>query len=75
MKRQEITALHSKTIAELNSLVRSLSQELARVRLAQKARKSGNTHAQLIADDIARVRTVLRIKSLQHTTVTAEAAE
>ena len=64
MKRQDITALHDKSINELQQLALDLSQQLARMRLAQKARKTGNTHAQLAADDIARVRAVLRTKEL-----------
>ncbi len=64
MKKNDITALHSKTLKELQSQLAELSNSLARMRLAQKARKAGNTHAQLIADDMARVKAVLRTKEL-----------
>ncbi len=64
MKKQDRTALHSKTIADLQLQLAELTKKLAHVRLAQKARKPGNTHAQLIADDIAKIKTVLRIKQL-----------
>lgn len=73
MKKQDITALHQKTASELKQLVTELSSTLARVRLAQKARKAGNTHAQLIADDIARVKAVLRTKELASQAVAQQA--
>ncbi len=72
MKKQDITALHSKTIAELQKQLLELSSTLARMRLAQKARKAGNTHAQLVADDMARVKAVLRSKELVATTAPSE---
>ncbi len=65
MKQNDIRALQEKTIEELKAQVAELSKELARARLEKKAGRRQNTHIALLADDLARVKTVIRKKELE----------
>lgn len=65
MKQNDIRALQEKTVAELQAQVTEVSKELARARLEKKAGRRQNTHIAMIADDLARVKTVIRKKELE----------
>ncbi len=65
MKQNDIRALHDKTVAELQAQLTDLTKELARARLEKKAGRRANTHIVLIADDVARIKTILRKKELE----------
>lgn len=65
MKHNDIRALHKKTVAELATQSSELSKELARARLEKKAGRRPNTHIALIADDLARVKSVITQKELE----------
>ncbi len=63
MRINDIKALHDKTIEELNLQLDELLVLLAKSRLEKKAGKLKNTHIALLADDVARVKTVIGSKS------------
>lgn len=65
MKQNDIRALQEKTAPELQAQVVELSKDLARARLEKKAGRRQNTHVAMIADDLARVKTVIRKKELE----------
>lgn len=65
MKSNDIRALHEKSLPELKAQVEELSKQLAIARLEKKAGRRENTHISLIADDLARVKTVMRQKELK----------
>ena len=65
MKQNDIKSLHEKTVAELSAQLSELTKDLARARLEKKAGRRANTHIALIADDVARVKTILRKKELE----------
>ncbi len=62
MKRNDIKALHNKTVQELEVQLKDLLVELAQARLKKAAGKLKNTHTALLSDDVARVKTVLSMK-------------
>lgn len=62
MKRNDIKALHNKTVQELKVQLKDLLVELAQARLKKAAGKLKNTHTALLSDDVARVKTVLSMK-------------
>ena len=62
MKRNDIQALHNKTVKELETQLKDLLVELAQARLKKAAGKLQNTHTALLSDDVARVKTVLSMK-------------
>ena len=62
MRTNDIKALHNKTIKELEVQLNELLMLLAKSRLQKKAGKLKNTHIALLADDVARVKTVIRSK-------------
>ncbi len=64
MRRNDIKALHEKSITELQAQVVELIKQFAGARLEKKAGRRKNTHIALLADDIARVKTVLKKKEL-----------
>jgi len=64
MKRNDIKALQDKSIAELNAQLLTLETEFAQARIKKHAGKLQNTHISLMADDIARIKTVIRQKEL-----------
>ncbi len=64
MKRNDIKALHTKTTEELQKQLNELRQELAQVRLARVVGKAALSKVRLVADDVARVKTVLHEKNL-----------
>lgn len=63
MKSNDIKALHDKSIEELNLQLNETLLLLAKSRLQKRAGKLKNTHISLIADDVARIKTVIGIKS------------
>lgn len=62
MRSNDIKALHGKTIQELNLQLEELLIKLAKSRLEKTAGKLKNTHIAMLADDVARVKTVIRSK-------------
>jgi ribosomal protein L29 len=65
MKRNDITQLHDKTLAELKKQLDELRQDLARVRLERAVGKSALSKVRLVADDVARVHTVIAEKEFE----------
>ncbi|EKE06218.1 MAG: hypothetical protein ACD_19C00043G0004 [uncultured bacterium] len=63
MKTNDIKALHDKTIEELNLQLEVLLVLLAKSRLQKRAGKLKNIHICLLADDVARVKSVIGNKS------------
>jgi len=65
MKRNDIKALSQKTVAELDKELLGLSHDLANMRLQKKVGKlSSVAKLKNLADDIARIKTVLTEKKL-----------
>lgn len=64
MKKNDIKALHNKTIKELEAQLKSLLVELAHARLKKAAGKLANTHVALLSDDVARIKTILGMKKI-----------
>lgn len=65
MKRNDIKALHEKSLEELNKLNQELLAKLAKMRLEKSARRLENTSSvKILADDIARVKTIITQKQL-----------
>ncbi|MBI1869409.1 50S ribosomal protein L29 [Candidatus Gottesmanbacteria bacterium] len=63
MKRQDIRALHAKTMEELDQIVVSLRKQIQATRLEKQASKQKNVHSiTVIKDDLARILTVLTMK-------------
>lgn len=61
MKRKEVKDLHSKTLEELKVLVGKASEELAKLKIDQKAGKLRNVHQlKQKSHDLARIKTVLK---------------
>jgi len=63
MRTNDIKALHDKTIEELNLQLEVLLVLLAKSRLQKRAGMLKNTHICLLADDVARVKSVIGNKS------------
>lgn len=59
MKRNDITALHEKTSDELNKQLVELTNQLAQARLERVVGKTALSKVRLLADDVARIKTVL----------------
>jgi ribosomal protein L29 len=60
MKRNDIKALHQKTVAELQKELSTMSRDLASMRLQKKVGKlSSVSKLKNLADDIARYKTVI----------------
>lgn len=65
MKRNDITALHSKSISELNTQLEGLLLDLAKARLEKKAAKLADVSlVKRLSNDIARVKTIIHEKEL-----------
>lgn len=64
MRSNDIKALHDKSTKELSVQLEELLMLLAKSRLEKKAGKLKNTHIAMLADDVARVKTVIRNKEL-----------
>ncbi len=63
LNKNEIKELHGKTVAQLNGMLAGMQTELAQARLASKVGKLADTSSvKLLADDIARVKTVITEK-------------
>jgi ribosomal protein L29 len=62
MKTNDIKALHSKSVQELEVQLNELLIELAQKRLQKSAGKLKNTHVSLLADDVARIKTIISAK-------------
>ena len=66
MKRNDIRALHQKTVAELDKDLVELNHSLANMRLQKKVGKlSSVAKLKNLSDDIARIKTILTEKKLQ----------
>ncbi len=65
MKRQDITALHGKSVAELTETLVALQTTLSKARLKKAAGKAENpAEVRELADDVARMKTIINEKSL-----------
>lgn len=65
MKRNDIKALHSKSVAELTKQVTELQLELSKKRHEKRVGRVSNTRSiSQLADDIARIKTIIREKEL-----------
>lgn len=63
MKRNDIKALHEKTIIELNKDLDKLLMDLAKARLEKGAMKLANVSlVARLSDDVARLKTIIREK-------------
>lgn len=74
MKRNDITALQSKSIAELHKQLQELQLLLAKARLAKAARRPQLGVPSQISDDIARVKVTLTEKKLAEAAAQASQA-
>ena len=64
MKRNDIKALHQKTVAELEKMLNELNLSLAAKRLMKKAGRLENiSEINTLSDDIARVKTIITEKN------------
>ncbi len=76
MKRNDIKALHDKTVGELNKMLAEMLDNLAKIRLEKGAGRLENTSSvKMLADDVARVKTVLTIKTASDKIVSEEKKE
>ena len=65
MKRNDIKALHEKTLAELNKQLEELQLQVAKAKLELTAGKLEDTRSiGKLRDDVARIKTVLREQEL-----------
>lgn len=65
MKRNDVKALSKKTVAELNKQLIELQVAFAKIKLEKKVGKVANPRSvSMMADDIARVKTILHEKEL-----------
>ena len=65
MKRKDITTLHQKSVAELQTELEKLLKELTKARLEKSAGKLSNVALiHTLADDVARVRAIIKEKSV-----------
>lgn len=61
MKRKEITALHGKSLGELQKELKNKYAELSKMTLERQVKQEKNNRkAQSIRDDIARIQTVIK---------------
>jgi large subunit ribosomal protein L29 len=66
MKRNDIKALHQKSVAELDKSLLELSHDLANMRLQKKVGKlSSGSKLKNLSDDIARIKTILSEKKFE----------
>ena len=72
MKRNDIKQLHTKTLEELQAQQTELEQTLAKSRLEKRAGTLENTRLSLLADDLARVKTLISVRSRETTAGAAE---
>jgi ribosomal protein L29 len=69
MKRKEKQELAEKTLAQLQKLEQDLQQKLTKAQMEKAAGKLANTSSvKLLADDLARVKTVLRLQQVTEQT-------
>jgi ribosomal protein L29 len=65
MKRQQVTALHTKPVAELRQMLVGLQADLAKKRHEKRVGKLANVRAlSRLTDDIARLQTIIRAQEL-----------
>lgn len=65
MKRQDITALHDMSVAELIDKLTTLQTTLSKARLKKAAGKAENpAEIRELADDVARIKTIINEKKL-----------
>lgn len=62
MKRQDITALHDLSLAELRALLEKTQREVALEKVKAKAGKSKGGSVARVADDLARIHTIIKEK-------------
>lgn len=73
MKSNDIKALHGKTIEELGKQQAELEMELAKTRFQKQAGKLKNTSLpRMLADDLARVKTILGEKKMMNEALVEE---
>lgn len=65
MKRNDIKALHDKSVNELKTQLETMLIDLAKARLEKKAMKLANVSlVARLSDDVARVKTIIHEKEL-----------
>lgn len=65
MKKKEVKELHQKTLDQLQKLLRETSVKLAKARLELRAAKLDDVNLpEKLADDIARIKTIMKEKQL-----------
>ena len=62
MKRNDIIALHQLSLEELTEKLVKLETELNMAKLEIKAGKRKNTHSRIMADNVARIKTIMSEK-------------
>lgn len=66
MKRNDITALHGQSLADLNKKLADLTAQVAKFKLEKKVGKLVNVRlVSSLGDDIARIKTVMRQKETE----------
>jgi len=66
MKLKDIKALHDQTIDQLLKQLAELQRQLAQARIKKQANKLENVASvKLLADDVARIKTILQEKNSQ----------
>ena len=68
MKRNDIKSLHDLSVAELNKKLIEMTTALVKARLEKRVGKVANPKmVSNLADDVARVKTILREKEMEAT--------
>lgn len=76
MKRNDITALHEQTVSELNTKLAEIIKSFDQARSENAAGKLKNTSSLYqLKKDIARVKTIIRQKTLLAQSATEKVAE
>ncbi len=66
MKSKDIQALHQQSLDQLKTKLNELTDQLAKIRLEKSAGRLENTSSvKNLADDVARIKTVISVKQLQ----------
>lgn len=73
MKRNDISTLHDKTMAELHQSLAELRVQLGKIQVEKKANKLANPRlVSMVRDDIARIKTVMTEKTLTEALLSEE---
>lgn len=76
MRSNDITALHGKTVTELETQLKQLQKDLAQARIEKAAGKLANvTSVSMMQDDVARIKTIIHEKELAAALAPEQATE